>query len=55
MLVLMNSSWRMGSHHQRAGRVSDDGMRFLLPVAGEVGQREAPFTMVLNWQVALKK
>ncbi len=31
-----------------------DGQRFLLPVPGDNGQ-ESPFTMVLNWQEALKK
>jgi len=33
--------------------VTPDGKRFLFPTPAE--QREAPFTVVLNWQAALKK
>jgi len=35
--------------------VSADGMRFLFPSARHQDAAQAPFTMVLNWQAALKK
>ena len=35
--------------------VSPDGMRFLFPTARHQAAAQAPFTMVLNWQAALKK